>query len=160
LDTGFSHLLDVGRAPIDRLVHVFQAVTAGLAVLAVLGGCGIPINPPPRPVRGHPRFVVIRSLTGTWIGAVTSRDGSTTVAMTLRQTGSIVEGSIGVDGLVRRTDPSHPARIDSQGRLLLVFGDDGDRVYVRARIDHAVDRLYASIDGGGIDTPSISFGRR
>jgi hypothetical protein len=146
---------------IGRLVHVFQAVTAGLAVLAVLGACGgLAYRPEPRVAPRRARVVVIRSLTGTWTGAVTSPDGSKNVTMTLRQSGSGVAGTIEVDGLERHTHPAQPARIDSRGRMFLVFGERGDEIYVRARIDQAVDRLYAAIDGGGIDTPSVSFGRR
>jgi hypothetical protein len=160
LDTGFSHLLGVETAAHRRLVHVLRVLTAGCALLTVLGACGIPINPPSRPVRRPSRVVVIRSLTGAWTGAAITPDGSTGVTLTLRQTGDYVDGTIEVGGVVRRTAGAGPARIDSQGRFFLTFGEPGDKILVRARIDPGVDRIYAAIDGGGIDTPSVSFGRR
>jgi hypothetical protein len=159
LDTGFLALAGGrDRHVTNAHIRIFQTVTAGAIVLAILGACGLP--PPQRRAFVPRRDIVIRTLTGTWTGAVVSRDRSILLTMTLRQSGGAVSGTLDVDGRRLAGDPAFPGYIDRNGRFALTFGSDDRAIVVRARIDPRAERLYASVRGGGIDAPSISFWRR
>ena len=70
-----------------------QTLTAGAALFAILGACGLaPARSAPRPiVRPHPPRgdLTVRSLTGRWVGVRQTPDAVETLTLSLVQSGVV-----------------------------------------------------------------------
>lgn len=124
------------------LLRILQTLTAGAAVFALLGACGIPINHPQRPRYQRVRPIIIR-LTGTWEAVPAGEESFRPLRMTLRQTGTSVEGVLHRPEGDLATE--WPGRIDATGHFALVFGRPPDKVRVDLQIEARGSRLGGTL---------------
>src|SRR6185295_9586965 len=97
-------------------LRYLQTLTAGAALFAILGACGLaPARSAPRPiVRPHPPRgdVTIRSLTGRWVAVRQTPDAIGTRSLSLGQSGDRLTGTLTVDGRTFVSDPAREALLD------------------------------------------------
>jgi hypothetical protein len=146
------------------LVRCLQACTAGAALFAILGACGLtPLGAGRRP-RPHPRphraEVLIRSLTGTWAAVQDTPDGAQPLLLSLVQSGDSLTGTLSIGGRTLVSDPAHPAFLGSRGEFTLGFGRSHERVVVAGRPSPRADRLSASIRRDDLPPVAAIFTRR
>ena len=127
-----------------NLLRVLQTLTAGAAIFALLGACGIPINHPQRPPPHRIRPIIIR-LSGIWDAVPVSEESYRPLRMTLRHAGASVEGVLHLPDRDLATE--WPARIDAGGRFILEFGRPPDQTWIALRIEARGRRLGGTLIG-------------
>jgi hypothetical protein len=142
--------------PRPRLLRLLQTLTAGAALFALLGACGIPINPRQRPRHPAARPVIVR-LSGTWDAVAAGEESLRPLRMTLRHAGASVVGVLHLAD--RDLETERPGRIDPGGHFRLIFGRPPDSVRVDLRIEARGARLAGTIEEGGRREP-VLFLRR
>jgi hypothetical protein len=124
------------------LLRFLQTLTAGAAVFALLGACGIPINHPQRPRYQRVRPIIVR-LSGTWDAVPVGEDSFRPLRLTLRHTGASVEGVL---HLADRDVPTEwPGRIDPGGQFTLAFGRPPERIRIALQIEARGRRLGGTL---------------
>jgi len=129
-------------------LRYLQTLTAGAALFAILGACGLaPARSAPRPiVRPHPPRgdVTVRSLTGRWVGVRQTPEAVETLTLSLVQSGDGLTGSLTRDGQTFTSDPARPAHLDLTGEFALELGRTHE-IVVHGRTSATGDRISASI---------------
>jgi hypothetical protein len=130
------------------VLRYLQTLTAGAALFAILGACGLaPARSAPRPiVRPHPPRgdVTIRSLTGMWVGVRQTPDATETLTLSLVQSGDRLTGSLTRDGQTFTSDPARPAHLGLTGEFALEFGR-AHEIVLQGRAEATGDRISTSI---------------
>ena len=131
--------------PRPRRLRLLQTLTAGAAVFALLGACGIPINHPQRPRYQRVRPAILR-VSGSWDAVPAGDDSFRPLRMTLRQAGASIDGVLHLPDRDLATE--WPGRIDPGGRVRLVFGRPPDYVRIDLRIEARGRRLAGTLIDG------------
>jgi len=144
-------------------LRYLQTLTAGAALFAILGACGLaPARSARRPiVRPHPPRgdVTIRSLTGMWVAVRQTPDAIETLTLSLVQSGDRLTGTLTVDGQTFVSDPAREALLDLTGQFALEFGRARE-IVVRGRTETTGDRISASINGLAEQAVMVAFRRQ
>lgn len=150
------------------VVRTLQTCTAAAALFAVLGACGLtPLSrgprprPSPRPLpEPHRPEVTIRSLTGTWVAVLETREGAETLSMSLVQSGNSLAGALSFGGVTLVSDPAQPAFLGTFGEFTLGFGRSHERVVVAGRPSAKADQLTATLRRMDLPQTAVIFRRR
>jgi hypothetical protein len=163
LDTGIFALAVGAVSTMPPPVRCLQTLTAAAVVFAILGACGLP---PPRrgtPVVIRPRRpatgVTIRSLTGDWEAVHGTPAGPVDVRLALVQSGDTLQGTLRVGDRILASDATWPARLDTSGRFVMVFGQSHE-IVGRARLDASGDWFSMAVAGLAEEQLSLIFQRR
>jgi hypothetical protein len=144
-------------------LRYLQTLTAGAALFALLGACGLaPARSAPRPiVRPHPPRgdLTIRSLTGMWVGVRQTPDATETLTLSLVQSGDALTGSLTRDGQTFTSDPARPARLEPSGQFVLEFGR-AHEIVVQGRTEATGNRISTSIKSLATQPIVVVFRRR